>query len=68
MKKVELVTIMLFCIFLAGTLYAQKSANKVLVNHVGYEQNGEKKVVFQTASNEKPSMFSVINCLVSQHC
>ena len=61
MKKVELVTIMLFSIFLAGNLYAQKSANKVLVNHVGYEQNGEKKVVFQTASNEKPSIFNVIN-------
>ncbi len=36
-------------------------SGKLLINHVGYPENGEKKVVFQTLSENAPIKFKVVN-------
>lgn len=53
-------TLLLAFVF-TNSLCSQVSESKVLVNHVGYDQYGEKKVVFQSKSKEKVQNFNVID-------
>ncbi len=52
---------LILAIVFANSINSQVSESKVLVNHVGYDQYGAKKVVFQSASKEKIQHFNVID-------
>jgi hypothetical protein len=52
---------LLLAIVFANSISSQVSESKVLVNHVGYDQYGAKKVVFQSTSKEKVQYFNVID-------
>lgn len=50
---------------MAGVLLAcqktKKVPGQVLINHLGYAQNGVKHFVFQTTASEKPQGFSIVS-------
>jgi len=61
MIHIQLGALLVLTLLFPKTSYSQNNTNMVLVNHLGYEQYGEKKVVFQTASNVNPKTFNVVD-------
>ncbi len=61
MIHIQLGAMLVLTLLFTKTSYSQNNTNMVLVNHVGYEQYGEKKVIFQTASNINPKAFNVVD-------
>jgi hypothetical protein len=61
MRNFKIGVVALLGLFAISCSSPQKHENKVLVNHVGYHEQGEKKVVFQTTGEEKPKTFNVVD-------
>ena len=56
-------SLFMLIILVTGALSAQEHPlqEKLLINHVGYPENGEKKVVFQTQDQTIPKIFIIID-------